>query len=112
MIIDFNDLPEQHLEAFKGGQKEYVARMFTDSRVKIMRGHLEPGASIGLHTHEGNSEIIFMLNGRGHVIYDDTTETLLPGQAHYCPMDHAHSLINNSDAPLDFFAVVPEHHQE
>ena len=110
MVIDFNVIPEQHLEAFKGGEKEFVAKMHTDNLGKIMRGHLEPGASIGLHTHEGNSEIIFMLNGRGHVIYDDTTEELLPGQAHYCPMGHSHSLVNDSDAPLDFFAVVPEHH--
>ena len=42
--------------------------------------------------------------------YDDTTEYLKPGECHYCPLGHSHSLINNSDTEeLCFLAVVPEH---
>ena len=29
------------------------------------------------------------------------------GDCHYCPKGHTHSLINNSDEDLVFFAVVP-----
>ena len=52
MKLDFNDIPEQVLPHFKGGEKEYVARMFWDGSTRIMRGRLDPGASIGLHRHE------------------------------------------------------------
>ena len=45
------------------------------------------------------------------VLYDDGEETLLPGQAHYCPMGHSHSLINRGDCDLKFLAVVPAHHK-
>lgn len=111
MILDIKNIEAKHNPAFKGGEKEFVSRMFVNELGKIMLGHLEPGASIGLHTHEGNSEIIYLLNGEGTVLYDGKVEKLLPGQVHYCPMGHEHSLRNETaDTPLDFFAVVPEHH--
>ena len=74
-----------------------------------MRAQLEPGASIGLHTHEDNSEVIYLLRGSGKVLMDDGVERLLPGQAHYCPMGHTHSLINDGDTTLEFLGIVPQH---
>ena len=85
-----------------------MARMYTDGDNKIMRGKLEPGCSIGLHTHEGNSETIYILSGTGKVLYDGEYEPVSAGSCHYCPRGHAHSLINDSDGDLVFFAVVPE----
>lgn len=108
MKIDFANMEEKQLPHFKGGEKLFHAKMYTDELGKIMRGRLEPGASIGLHTHDTNSEIIYILKGSGKVIYDDTQETLNFGDCHYCPKGHTHSLINDSDADLEFFAVVPE----
>ncbi|WP_308796125.1 hypothetical protein [Agathobacter sp.] len=54
MIIDFKHMEEQILPNFKGGEKAYAVKKFTDDRNIIMHGRLESGASIGLHTHEGN----------------------------------------------------------
>ena len=110
MLIDFSDIEEKPLEHFKGGEGTFFARMFTDPKVKIMRGRLEHGASIGLHTHEGNSEIIYILEGAGKVEYDGGVETLAAGDCHYCPEHHTHRLINDSSEDLNFFAVVPQHH--
>lgn len=109
MLINFNDIPEKELEHFRGGEKSFHAKMFTDENNKIMRGRLEPGASIGLHTHEGNSEIVFILDGKGKMLCDGVYEELSAGSCTYCPMGHEHSLINDSDGDLVFFAVVPEH---
>lgn len=108
MILDFNDIGIKSLPNFKGGEKELQTAMFTDPSMKIMRGILVPGASIGLHTHDTSSEIIFILSGKADYIYDDTTELALPGQCHYCPKGHTHSMINNYDEDLIFYAVVPE----
>ena len=88
-----------------------MARMYTDGDNKIMRGKLEPGCSIGLHTHEGNSETIYILSGTGKVLYDGEYEPVSAGSCHYCPQGHAHSLMNDSDGDLIFLAVVPEHHR-
>lgn len=109
MIIDFEKMPEQELPNFKGGEKNYNKRGFEDDKNKIMLGRLESGASIGVHTHEGNSEAIFIIKGTGKVYYDGGCETVSAGQCHYCPMGHEHSLINDSDTDLVFYAVVPRH---
>ena len=109
MKIAFNQLDETIIPEFRGGKKNTTSRMYVDENIKIMHGSLEPGASIGLHTHETSSEIIYILQGQGKVLYNDTTETLAPGECHYCPKGQTHSLINDSDtADLIFFAVVPE----
>ena len=109
MIIDFENIAEQELVNFKGGEKSYNKKGFEDENNKIMLGRLVPGASIGLHTHEGTSETIFILRGEGKVLYDGNFENIKAGQCHYCPMDHEHSLINDSDSELVFYAVVPKH---
>lgn len=108
MKIDFNTIEEQCIPAFKGGEKEFRVKMYTDELNKIMKGRLVPGASIGMHTHEGNSEIMFITKGCGYVIFDGEKIALQAGDVHYCPKGHSHSLVNDSDADLEFSAVVPQ----
>ena len=108
MIIPYSTMEEEHFPSFKGGEGALEAKMFFDGLNRILHGRLVPGASIGLHTHEDNSEIIYILSGTGKVLYDDGEEVVTAGQCHYCPKGHSHSLINDSDADLVFFAVVPQ----
>lgn len=108
MIIDFNNENPTVIPNFKGGEKSISAKMHFDGTNRILHGMLESGATIGLHTHETNSEIIYFLSGRGKVLYDGEYETVEQGMCHYCPKGHTHSLINDSDSDLVFFAVVPE----
>lgn len=108
MIFNFDNMEEKMIPEFKGGSGCFRPRMFSDEHMKIMRARLEPGASIGFHTHDTNSEIIFMLRGRGMVLYDDGAEELVAGQCHYCPKGHSHSLRNESAETIEFYAVVPE----
>ena len=108
MVIDFKNEQAQEFSNFKGGEKSLLAKMFFDGKNRILHGVLESGATIGLHTHETNSEIIYFLSGRGKVLYDGKYETVEQGMCHYCPKGHSHSLINDSESDLVFFAVVPE----
>ena len=104
MIIDFNEIQEVANPQFKGGEGDTMFRTYNDGQNKIMCGRLEPGCSIGYH-----SQIIYILGGEARCLYDDSEERLVPGQCHYCPKGHSHSLINASTTePLLFFAVVPE----
>lgn len=107
MLIDFSQMEEQVIPQFLGGEGSIRAKMRVDELGKILHGVLEPGSSIGLHTHETSSEIIYILAGKGKVLCDGEYEPLSAGSCHYCPKGHSHSLINDSDAPLEFFAVVP-----
>ncbi len=110
MKIDFSAIPQQQIEGFKGGRGLFEPRMFTDGHNKIMTATLASGASIGMHTHEGTSEIVYILEGEGVMLCDGQREPLRPGDVTYCPEGHTHSLQNNGETPLRFFAVVPQHH--
>ena len=106
MIINFSEIEENEIPNFRGGEKAYNVKMFDDGNTKIMSGRLVPGASIGLHTHETNCEVIFILSGKGKAIYNGKTEEVYPGICHYCPRGQSHSLINDSDQDLVFYATV------
>lgn len=108
MIIDYDKMQETVIENFIGGEKHINAKMFVDEKNRILLGKLIPGASIGMHSHDTSSEIIYFLKGRGKVLTDAGEEAVCAGMCHYCPKGHSHSLINSGSDDLEFFAVVPQ----
>ena len=109
MRFVFDKTEEKALPHFKGGEKELNAKMHVDGNNKILLGRLVPGATVGEHKHEGSSEIIYGLSGKGCIICDGEKEILEPGVACYCPEGSSHTVINDGTEDLTFFAVVPEH---
>lgn len=109
MIIDFNEITREILLNFKGGEGELHTRNFIDDKCKIMMSSLAPGASSGYHKHEGNCEIVYIINGDGYFCYDGVNEPFTKGDVHYCPMGHSHSMHNNSEDDIIYLAIVPEH---
>ena len=61
MYIDFDSMQTKELPNFKGGEKTFRADMFDDGDTKIMRGRLESGASIGLHTMRVTARLFIFL---------------------------------------------------
>lgn len=109
MKIEFDKIEETVVPHFKGGEGETRSRAYFDGVNKIMRGCLLPGCTIGYHCHETSSEMIYILSGEARCLIDDGEEFLKPGDCHYCPKGHSHSLMNASATePLTYFAVVPE----
>ena len=88
MLIDFSKIEEVRVPNFKGGEKELLKKAYADGRNCIMLDRLMPGASIGRHTHETNSEIMYIVSGTATFTVGDTVET--------------------GEEPLVFFAVVTE----
>ena len=107
MIYDIDNEKPEKLENFKGGEKYLSAIIHDDGLNKILHGALIPGATIGEHLHDTNSEVIYILRGHGSVLYDGERYPVSEGECHYCPKGHRHSLINDSEADLVFFAVIP-----
>ena len=93
MTLDFDRMPSLVQPRFKGGQGEAETRIFQDDMGKILRLTLQPGSSIGLHTHEDSCEIMYFLSGTG----------LCP----YCPRGHSHSVVNTGTEPLVNLGIVP-----
>ena len=108
MLIDFEKMDITVLPNFKGGEKQMESHMFVDENNRIMHSRLVPGASIGEHIHDTSSEMIFILSGTGTAVTDGVAEKCTPGTCHYCPKGSAHTLINDGNTDLIFFAVVPQ----
>ena len=109
MLINFNQIPETVTPHMRGGEGQVVSRTYLDKNIKIARGLLAPGCTIGLHTHETNSEVICILSGTGKVLYQGEYEPLSAGSVHYCPKGHEHSLINDGTEDLEILAMIPTH---
>ena len=111
MKIDFNDIDLKILPNFKGGEKEYRAKMIDINKQKIMKGLLIPGASIGFHKHEGSSEVMFITKGCAKFIVEDengikSEEILKAGDCHICRIGQSHTLINDTNEDIEFYALV------
>ena len=107
-MIDFTTIPETPLPRFKDGEGTFFARFAGDASCKILLGRLPSGATIGLHTHETSSEIMYFLSGKGTVTTDGVPETITAGDCHYCKKGSRHTLVNDGEEELVFFAVVPQ----
>ncbi|UKI14421.1 MAG: hypothetical protein L6V85_10370 [Clostridiales bacterium] len=66
MKINFNEMTEQTIPNFLGGNGDYNVKMYVDGEGnKMMVGRLAPGSSLGLHRHVINAEAIYVLSGEG-----------------------------------------------
>lgn len=107
MTLHYSDIPVEILPHLRDGNGEVRGRRMRDDNGLIMHGTLPPGSSIGVHTHEGNYEVMYFISGSGKVIDDGVEVPVGPGSVQYCLTGHSHSTINTGDEDLVFFAVVP-----
>ncbi len=106
VMIDFDSIEEKILPHFKDGRGEMRSAAYIDGANRLMRNTLAPGHSIGLHKHEANAEIIYVLQEAAKTIIDGKEERLATGLVHYCPNGHTHSIINDGGCDLVFLAFV------
>ena len=67
---------------------------------------LQPGCSIGPHTHDTDTEIFYFLKGTGEYLDGDEWETVHAGDVAICPTGGKHSIANRSDEVLELMAVI------
>ena len=108
MTINWEEIPEQAMRNFKGGDGITWVKMYSDGQNRMLMARILPGSSIGEHTHETNSEILHVLSGTARIIMDGQIEYVQAGQTHYCPKGHTHMTEPFGVAELRFLAVVPE----
>ena len=52
MVFDMRDAKKEIYPHFKGGEKEMIATIWEDDRIKVVHGRLEPGATTGFHKRQ------------------------------------------------------------
>ncbi len=67
---------------------------------------LPPGASIGLHRHEGDSEAYYILRGNGIYHDNDQVFSITAGDLALVDDQNSHSIENTGDIPLVFIALI------
>ncbi|GKX28341.1 cupin [Vallitalea longa] len=67
---------------------------------------LEPGSSIGKHTHVDESEIYFILEGKGLVYDNGKEETVTSGDVVITKSGETHSIKNVGETTLNFIALI------
>ena len=71
----------------------------------MARVTVKPGDAVGYHTHEGKTEIIYILEGRA--LYNDGTERILePGDAAIVSEKDGQSIRCADDRPMTYLAVI------
>lgn len=67
---------------------------------------LEPGASIGTHTHEHEDELYLVLAGKGRIQENGAWTPIQTGDAILTGKGGSHSVENNSAEPLVIAAII------
>lgn len=77
-----------------------------DSGFKYIHDNvLEPGASIGVHTHKGDEEVYVILSGAGSMIVDGVTESVTSGDVCLTRSGHSHGLTNGPGGVMHFLVL-------
>lgn len=111
MLHPKGSLPESVAEHFRGGEGAVrlidLAAGNKPANVRVCNEMvLEKGCSIGYHTHEGDSEIIYILSGSG-ICNDNGLDVCVGAGDTLIAYDgDAHSLRNEGDVPLRYLAVI------
>ena len=112
MIIKANDLPVEQRERMRGGEGtvELAYAATPDMLPPGLRLHaritLPPGASIGEHTHERETELFYVLRGEGEMLEGGEWKTLSPGDAASTGGGASHALRNTGAAPFVVMATI------
>jgi quercetin dioxygenase-like cupin family protein len=82
-----------------------------DRELRLSRAAIAPGGHIGLHSHQGDPTIVYLLSGVLTNHHDGTTEEFHPGEvfAEFGP--RAHWVENQGSAPV-IFIVANLHRRE
>ncbi len=112
MVIKTNELTEIVREQAYGGAGRLLCRvLLTEEQRKdelkiCNRLRLEPGSEIGLHSHDTDFELYYILAGTGLLNDDGTPEKVGPGDLIYTSDGQKHALLNDSDDILELLAIV------
>lgn len=67
---------------------------------------LEPGCSVGEHSHTGEAELFYILDGEVQGTDDDVSVSLYPGDLMVTGHGHRHSVRNNGFKAVHILALI------
>lgn len=110
MITRSNEQEHGVREFMRGGKKYVNTTALSAQLPERMRLFsiltLVPGASIGYHVHEGETEMFYFLEGCGRVQDDDRFHDVVAGDTMATFNGHGHGVENTGDTDLVILAAI------
>ncbi|GHV63187.1 cupin [Spirochaetia bacterium] len=111
MVIQRSEMRLEKREKARGGEGTaafiHLAECEKEKNVKLLAElSLPPGASIGYHQHDSETEYYVILSGSGSVNDNGTERTVKAGDSVITGNGASHSIKNTGNVPLVFHAVI------
>jgi len=112
MITKAIDLPAEQRERMRGGEGTMqishaaAAGALPPGLRLYARLTLPPGASIGEHAHEHETELFYVLRGQGEMLDGGAWAPLSPGDATSTGGGKTHALRNTGEEPFVLMATI------
>ncbi len=112
MLIRKEEQEVTYLPHLQGGEGAPKRRIFLPKEEAAGTGRLfsvftlQPGESIGYHSHTDEFEFYYILKGEGTVTEDGVSYFVREGDMMQCKNGSAHSILNTGEEPLEFVAVI------
>ena len=84
MFITLKDLEPVVKEHMRNGEGHVILNKWETDEKMIAQITIPQGSSIGVHTHETDEEIIYVIKGQGVCLVDGQETILNPGMVNYC----------------------------
>ena len=107
-----DEMVTQQIEKMRGGQGTVTVKNLLNPDEMLGKGRLfaqntlPPGASIGLHRHQGDIEVYYVLSGSGVYRNNDQSFAVGPGDLTQVDDQNLHSIENTGDVPLVLIALI------
>lgn len=110
-MITRREEQEHSIREFMRGGKKHVEHTLLSSplpeNVRIFNVlTLIPGASIGYHVHENETELFYFMEGNGRVQDDENFYDISAGDSMATFSGHGHAVENTGDTNLVILAVI------
>ena len=111
MIRRSADRVEESKENIRGGKGvargvDFLKAGEMDGVLSMGRTTLEPGSTIGEHSHPNTEDLYLILEGHGMGILNGEAFPVGPGDLFLVKAGGSHGLVNDSENPLTFLGVL------
>lgn len=111
MVVHRHEMKVELKEKMRGGEGTATLVHFVDGAGMknarlLAEVTLPPGASIGEHNHDSETEYYLILEGSGVVVDDGTEKPVKSGDVVVTGDGAGHSIRNTGSVPLKFHAVI------
>jgi mannose-6-phosphate isomerase-like protein (cupin superfamily) len=111
MINQRKDMKTESREKMRGGEGsvEFVhfVNCENEKNIRMLAEiTLQPGCSVGNHSHDTETEYYIFLSGNGTVNDNGETKTVKAGDVMITGNGASHSVSNTGDVPLMFHAII------